>query len=73
MVGAWTQAAILYAVRGLNSTFVFGGSNGNTTVDASTGANTWTQSPANQRFYIEKTISDAALANIINPLIQAAP
>jgi hypothetical protein len=77
-VPAWTQVAILYAVRGgIGSTFSMPGSGGHTVVWDSTqslpGRNIWSQTPNTRHSYIEKAITPASMQNILNPLIQSAP
>ena len=77
-VPAWTQVAILYAVRGgIGTTFTMAGASGQTVVwNNSTsvpGRNIWTQTPNAGASYIEKIISSEAMAAILNPLIQSGP
>jgi hypothetical protein len=77
---AWTQVAILYAAQYSTQTtadFEFGGSNGSTVVRGSNapvpGQNTWSQTPARQQSYVEKTVPAATLQSIIDSLIQSPP
>lgn len=75
---AWTQIAILYAVRGgLGPLFSMAGTNGSTVVSDSKqpvpGRNVWTQTPNDHHSYVEKATSAAALAKILDPLLQHAP
>lgn len=77
-VPAWTQAALLYAVRGgIGSVFSTAGLNGHTVVwdnsQATPGRNIWTQTPNTRHSYIERIISSSALGAILNPLIQSGP
>lgn len=75
---AWTQIAILYAVRGgVGTTFSVGGMNGSTVVwsskQSTPGRNVWTQNPNRHHSYLEKTVSASTLANTLNPLLQHNP
>jgi len=75
---AWTQIAILYAVRGgVGSTFSMPGKNGSTTVldskHSSPGRNLWTQTPNRNHSYLEKSISASNLASTLNRLLQHDP
>jgi hypothetical protein len=77
-VPAWTQVAILYAVRGgIGTNFTVAGANGQTVVwNNSTsipGRNIWSQTPNAGDSYIEKIVSSSAMAAILNPLIQSGP
>jgi hypothetical protein len=75
---AWTQIAILYAVRGgLGTTFSTGGANGSTVVwdrkQSVPGRNVWTPTPNRHHSYLEKTVSASALAHTLNQLLQHTP
>ncbi|MBZ5629397.1 MAG: tandem-95 repeat protein [Acidobacteriia bacterium] len=75
---AWSQVAIMYAVRGgIGTTFSAGGMNGTTVVWDSThatpGRNIWSQTPNSRHAYLLRLLSSSAMANIINPLVQAPP
>jgi inosine-uridine nucleoside N-ribohydrolase len=77
-VPAWTQVALLYAIRGgVGTMFSMPGENGHTVVwnssQATPGRNIWSPTPTTGHSYIEKIIPAANMQNIINPLIQAAP
>lgn len=73
---AWTQVALLYAVRGLQTNFSVGGANGSTVVwnsqQAVPGRNIWSQTPNRLDSYIEKSISASQMANILNPMVQSS-
>ena len=73
----WTQVGLLYAVRGGGTNYRIGGQSGSTVVYDSTqatpGRNIWSQSPNRQHAYMEKAVTGQTLANILNPLVQAAP
>ena len=75
---AWTQIALLYAVRGgLNTNFTVGGLDGSTVVWDSTtavpGRSIWSQTPDRQQSYLQKAMSATAMAAILNPLVQWIP
>jgi len=72
---AWTQIAILYAVRGgVGTTFSIGGANGSTVVGNSRqpipGRNVWTKSPNRHHAYLEKAVPASTLAHTLNQLLQ---
>ncbi len=72
---AWTQIAILYAVRGgSRSTFSVGGLNGSTVVwdskQPTPGRNVWTQKPNHHHAYLEKAVAASTLAGTLNQLLQ---
>src|SRR5438309_4822850 len=74
---AWGQIALLYAARGgIGTNFSIGGYNGQTVVWDSTqsqpGYDFWSQTPSVGHSYIEKAISPAAMAAILNPLLQSS-
>ncbi|PYU21136.1 MAG: hypothetical protein DMG32_21320 [Acidobacteria bacterium] len=74
---AWGQVALLFAVRGgIGTNFSIGGYNGQTVVYDSTqsspGQNYWYSSPNLGRSWMQKAISAAAMAAIINPLLQGS-
>src|SRR5438309_2215831 len=74
---AWGQIAMLYAARGgIGTNFSIGGYNGQTVVWDSTqsqpGYDFWSQTPSVGHSYIEKAISPAAMAAILNPLLQSS-
>lgn len=73
---AWTQCALLFAARGIGSSFSVGGYNGHTTVadpsQPQPGANSWTPTPNVGHSYILKQIAPADMAAIINPLLQSS-
>jgi hypothetical protein len=75
---AWTQIAILFAVRGgTGSIFSVGGANGSTAVWDSKqplpGRNVWTQTPNRHHSYMEKTVSAETLSKTLEQLLQHAP
>ncbi len=70
---AWGQLGVLYAVRGLGTNFYLGGFAGTTTVNSSTGANSWAESPNLKRGYLRKLASDAALQATLNDLLDDPP
>jgi hypothetical protein len=75
---AWTQMALLHAVRGeVGASFSVGGQNGSTEVWDSThpipGRSIWSQTPNRQHAYLLKSISGAEMSAIINPLVQWIP
>ena len=71
---AWTQIAILYAVRGGGAIFSVGGANGSTVVwnskQPTPGRNVWTQNPHRQHAYLEKAVPASTLAHTLNQLLQ---
>jgi hypothetical protein len=72
---AWTQIAILYAVRGgVGTTFSVGGSNGSTVVwnskQTTPGRNMWTNNPDRHHSYLEKAVPASTLAGTLNQLLQ---
>lgn len=74
---AWTQAALLYAARGVGTTFSVGGYNGQTVVKPSTDPqfpawDFWSQTPNAGHSYILKQIAPADMSAIINPLLQSS-
>ena len=74
---AWGQIALLFAVRGgIGTNFYIGGYNGKTVVWDSTqsqpGYDFWSQTPSVGHSYVEKAISAAAMAAILNPLLQSS-
>ena len=75
---AWTQIALLYAVRGgLGTNFIVGGQNGSTVVWGSTtatpGRSIWSQTPDWHHAYLQKAILATDMAAILNPLVQWIP
>lgn len=75
---AWTQIALLYAVRGgIGTLFSEPGANGSTEIWGSKqpipGRNIWTPNPHRHQSYLEKAVSASALGKILNPLLQHAP
>jgi len=75
---AWTQIAILYAVRGgVGTLFSIGGVNGSTTVwngkQPKPGYNVWVQNPNRHHVYLEKAVPASTLASTLNGLLQHAP
>jgi hypothetical protein len=74
---AFAQMPLLYAIRGgLGTNFSIGGYNGQTTIDDTTdqyrGENFWAATPHMNQSYLEKAISAAQMAAIINPLLQSS-
>jgi hypothetical protein len=75
---AWTQIAMLYAVRGgFGTNFTTGGLDGSTVVWDSTtatpGRSIWSQVPNRQQSYLQKAISPTDMEAILNPLVQWIP
>jgi len=75
---AWTQIAILYAVRGgLGKAFSAGGVKGSTVVwnrkQSIPGRNVWTQTPNRNHSYLEKAVPASTLSNTLNQLLQHTP
>jgi len=74
---AWTQLGLLYAMRGLATSFIVGGLNGSTVVwNSSTsepGRIIWSQSPNRNQSYLLRNVPGADLVNVIDPLIQWIP
>ena len=75
---AWTQIAILYAVRGgVGSEFSVGGVNGSTVVwgkkQPTPGRDIWTQNPNRHHSYLEKAVPASVLANTLGQLLQHTP
>jgi len=72
---AWGQVALLFAARG-TANFSIGGYNGQTVVWDSTqqnpGFNFWSQTPNIGHSYLRKSISDADMAALLNPLVQSS-
>src|SRR5205807_3785703 len=65
---SWDQFAVLSAVRGPEySLFQIVGKNGSNSVNASTGANTWTSTVGNDS-YMGKVASDATIQTTLNNL-----
>jgi hypothetical protein len=73
---SWTQCALLYAARGIGTSFSVGGYNGQTVIADSTqpqpGSSTWSQTPSVGDSYILKQIAPADMAAIVNPLLQSS-
>lgn len=73
---SWTQCALLYAARGIGTSFSVGGYNGQTIVADSSqpqpGLSTWSQTPSVGHSYILKQITPANMAAIVNPLLQSS-
>jgi hypothetical protein len=75
---AWTQVALLYAIRGgLGTNYSVGGRDGSSVVwDSSTsvpGRNIWSQYPNRSHSYLHRAISIEDMEAILNPLVQWAP
>lgn len=76
-VHAFAQVPLLYAVRGgIGTNFTIGGYNGQTTIDDTTdqyrGQNFWSPTPHVGQSYLQKAITAAQMAAIINPLLQSS-
>jgi hypothetical protein len=73
---AWGQVALLFAVRGIGTDFSIGGYNGQTVVENSSqpqpGFDNWSQSPSVGHSWMQKSISAADMAAIVNPLLQGS-
>jgi hypothetical protein len=75
---AWTQLAILYAVRGgVGTLFSIGGKDGSAVVwnskQSTPGRNVWIQRPNRHHAYMEKATSASILSATLNPLLQHDP
>ena len=75
---AWTQIAILYAVRGgVGNTFSMPGKNGLTVVwdskQSTPGRNLWKANPQRNHSYLEKAVPASTLANTLTQLLRHDP
>lgn len=68
---AWDEMTILMAVRGISMGARVTGQHGTNTINSSTGANTWAQTPDAGDAWIEKTASDASFITTITALLAA--